>query len=368
MLIIGGESLPAYKDKERGTWYCSFYYVDYAGKRQHKKKRGFTREKDAKAWEREFLLKESHDCNMQFESLVNLYFEDMQQRLRPTTIANKKSMVHSKIVPYFGAKPVNEIVPVDIRKWQNELKAARDEKGEPFKPTYLRSIHSQLSTIFNYAVKFYHLSSNPCHVSGTMGKKKAGKMAIWTVDQFNVAMEHVPDWGKRVAFKIMFWNGLRIGECLALTPADILPTKAVRVSKTYHREHGEDLAGPPKTENSNRKSPMTDFLYDEVKRYITALYGIGKHDRIFYFTKSTLNKALTAAAAAAGLPPIRVHDLRHSHAAMLVEAGCSIVLVAERLGDTVEVAMSTYSHLYPEKQEEIVNMLNGFENGITTKK
>lgn len=360
--------MPAYKDKDRGTWYCSFYYQDFAGNRQHKKKRGFQREKDAKAWEREFLLKEALDCNMTFESLVQLYFEDMEHRLRGTTITNKKTIVYSKIIPYFGSKKVNEISPVDIRKWQNVMKSSVDKRGNPFKPTYLRTMHAQLSTIFNYAVKFYHLKVNPCHASGSMGRKKADKMSIWTVDQFNAAMEQVSDWGKRLAFKIMFWNGLRIGECLALTPTDILPEKKISVTKTYHREYGEDLTGPTKTENSVRLSPMTDFLYEDVQKYIAALYGIEAHDRIFYFTKSTLNKALTAAAAAAGLPQIRVHDLRHSHAAMLVEMGCSIVLVAERLGDTVEVAMSTYSHLYPDKQEAIVGMLNGMENGFPSKK
>ncbi len=77
---------------------------------------------------------------------------------------------------------------------------------------------------------------------------------------------------------------------------------------------------------------MPDFLYDEVLRYIGALYDIREHDQIFYFQKGTLGRALTQAA-------------------LLVELGYSIVAVAERLGDTVEVTISTYSHLYPNKME-----------------
>ena len=360
--------MPAYKDKERGTWYCSFYYVDYTGKRQHKKKRGFAREKDAKAWEREFLLKESRNCDMLFGSLVELYYEDQKHRLRETTYDNKKCMIDTKILPYFKDRKVNEIAAVDIRRWQNELKSLVTLQGTPYKPTYLRSIHSQLSAIFNYAVRFYHLPSNPCLIAGAIGKKKADKMSIWTIEQFNTVMEHVDDWGKRVAFKILFWNGLRVGECLALTPADILPNKMLDVTKTYHKRNGEDQIGPPKTENSIRQSPMTEFLYDDVMKYIHALYAIKPEDRIFYFTKSTLNKALNVAAEAAGIPKIRVHDLRHSHAALLVEMGCSIVFLAERLGDTVDVAMSTYSHLYPNKQEAVVSQLNAFEHGLELKK
>ena len=178
-------------------------------------------------------------------------------------------------------------------------------------------------------------------------------MLFWTLDEFNLAMDQVTNWSFRVAFQIMYWLGFREGECLALQPADILPSKVARVEKTHHRRRGEDENGPPKTDNSYRDTSMPDFLYDEVLRYIDALYEIDKNDRIFYFQKGTLGRALDEAAAAAGVKRIRIHDLRHSHAALMVELGYSIVAVAERLGDTVEVAMSTYAHLYPNKMEAL---------------
>jgi integrase len=171
-------------------------------------------------------------------------------------------------------------------------------------------------------------------------------------------MEHVTNWSFRLAFQIMYWLGFREGECLALQPADILPTKVARVEKTHHRRKGKDKNGPPKTDNSYRDTSMPNFLYDEVLRYIGALYEINKHDRIFYFQKGTLGRALDEAANAAGVKRIRVHDLRHSHAALMIELGYNIVAVAERLGDTVEVAMSTYSHLYPNKMDALSADLN----------
>ncbi len=248
---------------------------------------------------------------------------------------------------------------VTIRNWQNTVMSAINPRtGKKYSETYIRSINSRLSAIFNYAVKFYNLQSNPCHPAGFMGKKKAGKMKFWTLDEFNQAMVHVTNWSFRVAFMLMYWLGLREGECLALQPADILSTKVARIEKTHHRRKGEDKNGPPKTDNSYRDVSMPDFLYDEVLRYIDALYDIDKHDRIFYFQKGTLGRTLNEAANAAGVKRIRVHDLRHSHAALLVELGYSIVAVAERLGDTVEVAMSTYAHLYPNKMEQVAADLN----------
>jgi len=354
--------LPVYKYKTKSgaiKWLAAFWYTDWTGKRRKKKKEGFDKRSDALAFEREFLLKNSRDCEMSFASLVELYRADAEHRVREGTQETQDSIIDKWLLPYFGELPVNEIDAVTIRNWQNTVMSAINPRtGKKYSETYIRSINSRLSAIFNYAVKFYNLKSNPCHPAGFMGKKKAGKMKFWTLDEFNQAMVHVTNWSFRVAFMLMYWLGLREGECLALQPADILSTKVARIEKTHHRRKGEDKNGPPKTDNSYRDVSMPDFLYDEVLRYIDALYDIDKHDRIFYFQKGTLGRTLNEAANAAGVKRIRVHDLRHSHAALLVELGYSIVAVAERLGDTVEVAMSTYAHLYPNKMEQVAADLN----------
>mgnify|MGYP000997820733 FL=1 len=349
-----------YKTKSGGIkWKATFRYTDWTGKRVLKKKEGFDKKGDAQEFEREFLLKNSRSCDMSFSSLVELYRDDAEHRVREGTQDTQNSIIDKWLLPYFGELQVNEIDAVTIRNWQNEVMSAINPRtGKKYADTYIRSMNSRLSAILNYAVMFYNLKANPCRPAGYMGKKKAGKMKFWTLDEFNQAMAHVSNWGFRVAFQIMYWLGLREGECLALQPADILPTKVTRIEKTHHRRKGEDTNGPPKTENSYRDTSMPDFLYDEVLRYIDALYDIDAHDRIFYFQKGTLGRALTEAANAAGVKRIRIHDLRHSHAALLVELGYSIVAVAERLGDTVEVAMSTYSHLYPNKMEQVAADLN----------
>lgn len=95
--------------------------------------------------------------------------------------------------------------------------------------------------------------------------------------------------------------------------------------------------------------------------YISKLYGIGKGDRIFYFTKSALEKEIKRAAEKAGLQPIRVHDLRHSHASMLIELGFTPLEIADRLGHkSVKTTLDTYSHLYPDKDQKLADRLNQF--------
>ncbi len=267
--------MPAYKDEKRNTWYAMFYYTDWQGVRRRKKKRGFKRKKDAQDYERDFLNKEQRDCNITFKNLVEEYFEDMETRLKTTTISNKKFLFDSKITPYFEKMAACKITAKSIREWQNELLKMN------YSPTYLKTINNQLSAVFNYAVKYYGLSSNPCRQAGSMGKKDADSMQIWTLDEFNKFISFVTKPAAHLAFEILFWTGIRSGELLALTPEDILPDKKISINKTYARLDGEDIISEPKTPKSIRIIPIPDFLYDEIWDYINRLGSIEKTDRIF---------------------------------------------------------------------------------------
>ena len=156
---------------------------------------------------------------------------------------------------------------------------------------------------------------------------------------------------------------MRSGELLALTPADILPSKRININKNYAKVKGKELFLEPKTPKAKRCISIPDFLYDDIQEYVSKLYGIEKGDRIFYFTKSALEKEIKRVADKAGLPIIRVHDLRHSHASMLIELGFSPLEIADRLGhESVKTTLDTYSHLYPDKDQKLADRLNQFRN------
>ena len=109
-----------------------------------------------------------------FENFVEIYFADMENRLRESTIINKRYVFDLKVTPYFKHKKMCEIQTSDIRAWQNEL----IKKG--YAPTYLKSINNQLAALFNYAVRYYDLRDNPCRKAGSIGKSKADEMDFWT--------------------------------------------------------------------------------------------------------------------------------------------------------------------------------------------
>lgn len=355
--------MPAYKytlkDGKTTLWYANFYYTDWTGQKKHICKRGFKTQRDAKEYERSFLDQQGNTSDILFSSLVENYLEDMKHRLKPTTMENKRFIIEGKLLPYFGMLKVCDIDTIRIRKWQNELISYRDENGKPYSQTYLKTVNNQLSALMNYATAHYRLSFNPCKAAGAMGKSKADKMKIWTQQEYEQFSGAIQKSSVKLAFDVLFYTGMRSGELLALTPADILPTKRIDINKNYAKIKGQELFLEPKTPKAKRSIAIPDFLYDDLQEYISKLYGIEKGDRIFYFTKSALEKEIKRVAQKAGLKPIRVHDLRHSHASMLIEMGFSPLEIADRLGhESVKTTLDTYAHLYPDKDQKLADSLN----------
>jgi len=200
---------------------------------------------------------------------------------------------------------------------------------------------------------------------GFKTQREAGKMSIWTKDQFEHFITYVKKSAVKLAFDILFYTGMRSGELLALTPADILPEKRINIYKNYAKVNGVEMFLEPKTPKSKRCIAIPDFLYDEIHDYVSKLYECDKDERLFYFTKSALDKEIKRKAAESGLPSIRVHDLRHSHASLLIEMKFDILEISERLGhESVKTTWDTYSHLYPDKDMKLASDLNRIRREI----
>lgn len=336
--------MSVYKDEKRGTWFAKFYYTDWQGQKKQTTKRGFQKKKDAQEYEQEFLNQAHRTCDMTLSSLVDLYLEDMETRLRPTTLVGKKNIIQTKFLPHFGKIPVNQITSPQIRQWQ----ALLIKQG--YSETYLKRLNNQLSALFNYAMKYYDLPKNPVRQAGSMGKSKSDLLQFWTVDEFKRFIVTIDQADFGLAYKIMFWGGLRIGEVMALTPEDITESKNISVTKSLAYYNGEKRIYPPKTKKSNREIPIPDFLYQEIREYLKSCEYLEGNEQIFQFSNTMLRTRLKKGTVRAELPDIRVHDLRHSHASLLIEMNEPILLISERLGhESVETTLNTYAHLYPEK-------------------
>ena len=347
--------MKAEKDKKTGKWLIQYRYTDWQGKRRKSTKRGFATKREAEEWLRNFLIKQKADFDMKFEDFWKMYYADIETRLREHTMRTKKYIVELKILPYFGNKRVNDITAADIRQWQNEL----IKMG--YSPTYLKTINNQLSAIFNYAVRYYDLKSNPCAKAGSMGKSKAEEMDFWIGEEFRKFIDSVMN--KRLsymAFMTLYWTGMRLGELLALNPKDVdLEKRTISITKSYQRLGKKDVITPPKTPKSKRVITIPEFLAADIKDYMDSLYDLQENDRLFPITKYYLEHEMQRGIKESGVKRIRVHDLRHSHASMLIELGFSPLEIANRLGhEKVETTLNTYSHLYPNKQTKLAERLD----------
>ena len=306
--------MPAYKDTN-GTYFVSFYYEDFRGVKKRKMKRGFARRRDALDWERRFLLQSTADLNMRFSDFVEIYRNDKQMRIRESTWESKNNMIDLKILPYFKDRPINTIEPKDIIAWQNEIMNLKKPNGEPYSTTYLKSIHSQLSAIFNHAVRYYRLQKNPAEIVGNMGKDSHKEMLFWTKDEYlkfaKVVMDKPTSY---YAFEVLYWCGIRLGELLALTASDFnFERQTLTINKSLQNIKGNIIITPPKTPKSNRTIKIPQFLVDEMQDYIKSLYGLEPDDRIFPISKAYLHHEMNRGAKAAGVKRIRIHDLRHPY-------------------------------------------------------
>ena len=142
----------------------------------------------------------------------------MSARLKESTIRHKRVICETKILPFFGNMPINEIKASDVRRWQNRLMC--DEHN--YKDTYLKTINNQLTCIINYAKRFYDLNTNPCGKAGSIGKSSADEMNYWTLEEYMEFREGIKDSPvSYMCFEVLYWTEIREGELLALTASDI---------------------------------------------------------------------------------------------------------------------------------------------------
>lgn len=344
--------MPIYKDEKTGTWFVKCYYTDYTGMKKQKFKRGFKLQREAREWERAFMEKQQSTPDMTFQTLYSLYAEDLKAHAKESTCRSQLCLIRNHILPLWGNRKLNEITPADVRSWQVEMKKSTLSEYTQY------VANCYLSTMFNFAMRYYNLPANPCRMVKTIGKVHRS-INFWTLEEFKTFIPTVGDHILRAAFLTLFYSGIRCGELLALTVKDFdADQKTLTIRGTFHRFNKIDTITTPKTDNSNRSITIPDFLVAELQNTIEKIYKPDPDDRIFQtVTPSRLYTAIEKGAAATGIKRIRVHDIRHSHVSLLINMGFPSILIAERIGDTVEMVNNIYGHLYPSKHREVADQL-----------
>ena len=196
-----------------GTWYVMIRYQDWTGARKQKCKRGFATRKEAADWELQFKMQKKANLDMTMESFCALYEEDVRPSLKQSTWLTKENIIQKKILPYLGQRKVSEITAKDVMDWHNQMRKLKTKTGKLLSPTYLKTIHGQLSTIFNHAVKYYDLSTNPARKAGALGTEEGKEMLFWTKEEYKLFAKEMMDKPlSYYAFQLLYWCGIRAGD------------------------------------------------------------------------------------------------------------------------------------------------------------
>lgn len=369
------------KTKPVAPYTVRFRWINQDGMEEHKRLTGTppwmtqsAAQKGYEKWVFEHPTNKMIDAETtDFMPLYNKYKSHLAAQVKESSYVATLHRLEKFVVPYFGNKKINEIKPLDIIEWQNNL------TNQGYSTKYKNAIRASLTGFYSYLLMYGFTS--PFIGTKSFKNNKQGKKQIdfWTEKEFENFISTVEDPLYHTLFAFLYLTGCRKGEALALTWNDVdLKTNKVKIHATLTRttdtgrsvSEGKKLSDyyrvtSPKTENSYRTIPLPQNLTEFLKKIkpldatpTDFIFGKGGNFIPFKTLENTFKKYIRVS----NVKQIRIHDLRHSHASLLINKGdnqiSTLYVIAERLGDTVQMVLETYGHLFPNEQEHLMEKLN----------
>ena len=291
-----------------------------------------------------------------------------QRTLRPRTVELYQGLLDRYIVPELGAMELGALSPREIRTWHAELL----RRGRPG-PVTVAKAYRLLRTICETAVSDEMIVRNPCNIKGAAVEHSPERpvLSVAEVDALAGAIE------ERYAALVLLaaWCGLRVGEALALTRADVdLEAGTVRIDKSAAElKSGERIVGPPKTKAGIRVVYVPPHVVPAVHAHLERFVGPTDDDAVFTgalgrpVRRASLYTAWLRATGAAGLKGVRIHDFRHTGATLAAATGASTRELMVRLGHASSDAALRYQHATANRDEAIVHLLSELAGRESTK-
>lgn len=358
--------MSVHKDEKYNIWYFRKRILNIDGTTSHVNIRGFKTKKEAQIAEANFSpIKKG--SNLSFNELCDKYLTYLQNKLKPSTIYGKKLMIKNYMRSYFEHSNIKNIPNQYVLNWIEML------KRKDLKIIRINKILAELNCVLEYGEKFHEINHNPCRVIGYLrdNTPRDKQMLIWTPREFNQFIEKCEDINYFTLFNVLYYTGIRLGEALALTWNDINRiAKSLSICKTMcQKASGETQfqVTSPKTNSGNRIIDLPTRLFEILMNYEShiktshtktnpsdLIFGINKP-----FSETSICRYKNKICKEANVKQIRIHDLRHSHASLLISMGINPLFIKERLGHKeVSTTLNVYSHLFPTNQKEIVNRLD----------
>ncbi len=360
--------MPVYKTKNKTKdgrqWYFATYYTDIFDNRKKYKSKKYASREEAKDEEALFIIKSKTppSNSICFKELWLDYYNTSKKQLKLSSCYSNESIARLYILPYFKDKRIKNITINDVKKWQDEMLLKKLSKKN------LTKIHTLLTTILNFGIKYYELEKNTASLNGNfkIPDKVKEDIKFWSLDEFNQFISIIDDPAYFLFFNIAFYTGMRRGEIRALIWNDI-EKDVIKIRKSLSEKiKNNEENNTTKTYSSSRNikipNKLVILLDNELKRqkqyknFKNEWYVIGAIEPI---ATTTLDNRFKRYIKESKVKPIRIHDLRHSHASLLISKGADITIVAERLGHkNKEMTLNIYSHMCKNRQDEILKLID----------
>lgn len=378
-----------YKRKDRKGWRIEISFVDAKGKPCRKFSNAKTR--------KEAIQKESALINeigkakvekLLFSDITSSFLDEAKRTRRYSTYKLYERILRIHLLPFFDIKVFTEITRKDIQEWKDKI-----EKGD-YSLSYKQHCYTTLSMVFHHAKKEYGLintalesSSNFSHDPNEVSTKEDKKLTYWEPWEFekwlatiNGAIEREEDnktslIGTKILVSICYYAGLRKGEANALLLSDYKTGDypSLKVTKSVSQQLGLSryLVTDPKNKTSIRTVPVCKdlqiILDDHVKNFLSRVPVPEEQKYLVYgiapIPNTTAESVKNRIEKEAGIRHIRIHDLRHSFASNLINAGVPITTVSKLCGHaSTEITYRIYSHLFPETGAEAMDEMQKYIN------
>lgn len=356
---------------------------DAATNKRKQLRRSFNTRREALAWERGVLTDIRRGSYVPPDTkTVGEYLEEWlegyaRSACRPNTFDRYAGLIRGHIIPALGRIRLDQLTPLDLTRFYSEKReqGRLDGQAGGLSPRTIRYLHATLHESLRHAVQWGLVTRNVADAVRPP-KLERHEMATWGSTDVERFLSESMGSRYHLIFKLALYTGLRRGELLGLRWSDLnLDRHELTVRQTLIDRNGKLEFGHPKSHRSRRPVEFTSALSAELREHRARQHterlragSMWQHYDLVFATPlggpvqpSNLARAFRAITRAAGLPPIRFHDLRHTHATLLFAAGAHPKVVAERLGHgSITLTLDTYSHVMPGMQRDAVDRLDAF--------
>lgn len=358
---------PKEQTKDGRKWMFQVYYKGLDGINKKYRSKKFMTKKEAQEAERQFILTLDQSINhrdMTFKDLYLAFYEYQSDKVRETTIKTYRDRI--KYLELFDKIKLRELNINHFELWKKKINKL------PLATSYKNDLFKFVKAILNFGTRWYDFNFAPVYnkmTNFTNPNELKKEMEFFTIDEFQKFISVEDNIVFKPLFETLYYMGLRKGELRGLQWKDIdFYNKMMKIRKQIPSIYSMNnyRLSPLKTQNSNRDLPINDLLINDLKK----LYNCQKEYKNFsqeWFVfgnetpipKDAIRTRKNKNCKLAGVKQIRVHDFRHSCASFLINYGASITLVAKYLGHTkIDETLNTYSHMYQNKLEDIVKLIN----------